>query len=586
MIKLNDGLALRNLEEQVQKNTIDIARHWEIDRVIADWGITIVGVVNYETELPNSTEYTGEYGDAFAVGISAPYNYFIFTRPSPATGHNSAFWLNVGQLQISGSEGPEGPAGPQGPVGERGSLWYSGSIQPSNNLRTNDMWLNTSNGNVYIYSGSGWSYTGNIIGPQGIQGPIGPQGIQGPIGPQGPEGPAGPTGEFITIAGTLSSSNLLPSPSSVPRQTAYLIPDTMGANHIWLITGTDNLIWTDAGSFGSGGTQVSVNNEIVQNWNADTKLDKITTTGNVRAYIVDGSGNQTTKNVTASSVSGNIPMYDTSGHLITTTNTPTAANQVASKNYVDTKVNTKVNSTSTAYRVYATNSNGVNTTIQYGTQQGANSLIQRDTNGQILTAEVTDPANQTIIPYSQIKNMTDRKLPKKSEPLPNRAKNSQIIVAQGQAADISYNWLDLGDIMYPVGSIVITTKFADNTNKPGFVVSGNNYTHTIFGGTWSLMPNTFLVGAGSNFTIGSTGGYYNSVIPAHNHSGQFTVDSSNLQINAQTIGSGSGNVTALGIANTASGSKGNVITTSTTGESATNTNLPPYTAVYIFKRTA
>lgn len=42
MLSIN-GKELRNLEEQVLKNKEDIAAHYNIDRVLANFGIRIVG---------------------------------------------------------------------------------------------------------------------------------------------------------------------------------------------------------------------------------------------------------------------------------------------------------------------------------------------------------------------------------------------------------------------------------------------------------------------------------------------------------------------------------------------------------------
>jgi phage baseplate assembly protein W len=62
---------------------------------------------------------------------------------------------------IEGPPGPAGPAGPpgsSGPMGQRGSLWFTG---PSNPIaiagaQSQDMYLNTSTGNVFQYDGNSW----------------------------------------------------------------------------------------------------------------------------------------------------------------------------------------------------------------------------------------------------------------------------------------------------------------------------------------------------------------------------------------------------------------------------------------------
>jgi hypothetical protein len=38
-----ENSTFRNLEEQVQKNKEDIAKHYAVDRVLADFGIKVIG---------------------------------------------------------------------------------------------------------------------------------------------------------------------------------------------------------------------------------------------------------------------------------------------------------------------------------------------------------------------------------------------------------------------------------------------------------------------------------------------------------------------------------------------------------------
>jgi succinate dehydrogenase/fumarate reductase flavoprotein subunit len=56
-IKLPNGDILRNLYEQVQKNKQDIQHHYDIDRVLTDYGIHVVGAVASADELPNPASY-------------------------------------------------------------------------------------------------------------------------------------------------------------------------------------------------------------------------------------------------------------------------------------------------------------------------------------------------------------------------------------------------------------------------------------------------------------------------------------------------------------------------------------------------
>ena len=183
MIQLpnNEGYIL-GLEQQVQQNTEDIARHYEIDRTLANFGIKIVGVVETREDLPDPATYPGQYGDGYAVGDSfavelgeAYYQYYVFTRPR--AGEMYGYWLDVGQLAIRGPQGPIGETGPQGEPGND-AMWHFGTTYPeySDNYKYGDMYLRTGirgeeNGNVYWYNGLSWDPAGNILGPQGPQGP-------------------------------------------------------------------------------------------------------------------------------------------------------------------------------------------------------------------------------------------------------------------------------------------------------------------------------------------------------------------------------------------------------------------------------
>lgn len=94
----------RNLEEQVQKNKEDIARHYNIDRVLADFGITVLGRVNTYEDIANLDE--GEnWGYGYLVGPEDDpngYVVYVWTRPNADIGKDTAYWLNIGKISIVG----------------------------------------------------------------------------------------------------------------------------------------------------------------------------------------------------------------------------------------------------------------------------------------------------------------------------------------------------------------------------------------------------------------------------------------------------------------------------------------------------
>ena len=144
---------------------------------------------------------------------------------------------------------------------------------------------------------------------------------------------------------------------------------------------------------------------------------------------------------------------------------------------------------------------------------------------------------------------------------------------------------DLLSFIYPVGSIYMSV---NNVNPGSFL-----------GGTWVALQDRFLIGAGSSYAINAIGGSKDAIVPAHSHTGS-------------VASSGAHSHTAKGRANSGStsgavpesyakyGSTRNVripfsgtdgahthtVTVDSAGSDGTNANLPPYLAVYMWKRTA
>ena len=116
----------RNLQEQVLKNMQDIANISEGTAVLSEFGIKVVGEVDELADLPTVNEYKAahadwEYGDAFAIGTTAPYTLVILTRANDDI--DTDHWFDIGDFPAPGPTGPAGPmgeTGPQGPTGNPG----------------------------------------------------------------------------------------------------------------------------------------------------------------------------------------------------------------------------------------------------------------------------------------------------------------------------------------------------------------------------------------------------------------------------------------------------------------------------------
>ena len=118
------------------------------------------------------------------------------------------------------------------------------------------------------------------------------------------------------------------------------------------------------------------------------------------------------------------------------------------------------------------------------------------------------------------------------------------------------------DAEWPVGSIYMSTKSTDPS--------------TFLGGTWKALTGRFLVGAGTDYPAGTTGGEATHTLkveemPAHAHP----------------------STTPNMIQNTATGSvsygyigDGSYTSSGTSGGGQAHNNMPPYRSVYMWERTA
>ena len=146
---------------------------------------------------------------------------------------------------------------------------------------------------------------------------------------------------------------------------------------------------------------------------------------------------------------------------------------------------------------------------------------------------------------------------------------------QGPKGDTgeSVNITDLFNMIYPVGSIYMSI---NNTNPS-----------LLFGGTWEKIEDKFLLGSGTTYADGSTGGSADSVVVSHSHQpnadGEYIVTSEDPKANNTRVAySASGNRWVDG--QTSQSNFHHRTSTNTVGEDGTGKNMPPYLAVNMWKR--
>lgn len=117
--------------------------------------------------------------------------------------------------------------------------------------------------------------------------------------------------------------------------------------------------------------------------------------------------------------------------------------------------------------------------------------------------------------------------------------------------------------IYPIGSIYMSV---NSTNPENFI-----------GGTWEKIQDKFLLASGSTYSAGSTGGEATHKLtidemPKHNH---------NAYLSGGSLASAAGRL----LFETAAGQEFYNSIKSAGGDQPHN-NMPPYLAVYVWKRTA
>lgn len=127
-------------------------------------------------------------------------------------------------------------------------------------------------------------------------------------------------------------------------------------------------------------------------------------------------------------------------------------------------------------------------------------------------------------------------------------------------ADLSQDIGNYWETVYPVGSIYVSI----SATSPA----------TLFGGKWERIQDRFLLAAGSTYAADSTGGEAEHTLtieemPVHSHKYYYP---------GHTSGSD-----WYGQSGTA---KGDQVNSTTSGGGQAHNNMPPYLAVYVWKRTA
>jgi hypothetical protein len=201
--KIGSGIKAVNLANDSGSGNFVIRNNGVVAAEISGVGVELKvsgsGIKFYDGTTQTTAMVKGYDGSKGADGAQGPVG------PTGSAGADGAA-VNRGYDGCQGPAGPTGSVGGVGPVGSKGDKGDQGvSIQlkgtsatfqllPQNGNVQGDAYVVQFDGDLYVWSGTGWVNAGQIIGFAGSKGDTGPVGSTGGTGYQGCKGDVGPTG--------------------------------------------------------------------------------------------------------------------------------------------------------------------------------------------------------------------------------------------------------------------------------------------------------------------------------------------------------------------------------------------------------
>ena len=444
-----------------------------------------------------------------------------------------------GEPGPTGSTGPQGPAGPQGQAGPQGVAGNDGfsptaTVTKSGSVATITITDKNGTTTANVYDGSGGGGNVNSVNGQ--------------------------TGDVVLTAsdvGALSDSTVIPS------KTSELTND---AGYISSYTETDP-VFTASAAHGITSTDIT-------NWNNKSDFsgdyDDLTDKPEIDDVYWCTYGTTTSAQIETALTAGKIPMVKYQDYVYTLRYRNSATNHRFVCNYGGKEKSVVCQSgtwmpngdltfLTTSYTAPVTSVNGQTGAVTVSVPTKVSDLTNDA--GYISSYTETDP----VFSASAAAGIT----------------SSDISDWNGKAdGNHTHTVSDITDFptipsvlsIYPVGAIYISTV----STSPA----------SLFGGTWEQLSGQFLLASSSTHTAGSTGGSETVTLtvdqmPSHQHKPLYMDSTSYKLRNRGNFGGGS-----YSSAVTTEGTANNNIFTANTGGGKAHNNMPPYLAVYMWKRTA
>ena len=266
---IGHGVTVYNLENQVLKNKVDIQNLQTSEKVLATFGIKVIGTAANSSAIPTVAVYKAnnpnwEYGDAYAVGTASPYEFYILTRADET--HTEDYWFNLGVIK-----GPKGDPGADGANGADGK----DGVSPTVSVGT----VTTGNPGTPVSVTNGGTSTNVVLNfriPKGA------------TGDKGAKGDKGDTGFAVNIASELNNINELPTASASYVNIGYVIKDADGDSNLYVCmtnASTGAWYWNNVGKIAFSADYVSQN---------EYNQDKLT---DIPVTLYDGGTQNTTINL-------------------------------------------------------------------------------------------------------------------------------------------------------------------------------------------------------------------------------------------------------------------------------------------------
>lgn len=287
--------------------------------------------------------------------------------------------------------------------------------------------------------------------------------------------------------------------------------------------------------------------------------------------VVDGSYDNVTKSIVLTLKNGNtvdIPVGDLIEGLVTSTDLQNALSDYATLEQVNakyTKPNTGIPKTD------------LDSSVQASLGKADTALQEHQSLANYATKEEVNTAKQSANSYTdtktgEISTALQQNTTKINELEQQNASQSSQIENLGQTDQNMQSQIDVLKKLYAVGSIYMSV----NSTSPA----------ELFGGTWERIKDRFLLGSGDSYSAGATGG-----------SASVTLTGDNLP-NILQVGQNNSGVTkyisGCGWTNQPYADQAFIVTQKSYLNEVGNNyiynqpheNMPPYLAVYIWKRTA